>query len=124
MKILIIDESVFIREKLKRDLYEINTSITIQEEAQFDHSLITLSTFHPDLVILEMDLLYENGVKLLKKIKAKPFSPSLIIFTDHSTDQFKTGYLEAGADYFFDKSKEYFKIIEITNQMLSGQLFS
>lgn len=124
MKILIIDESVFVREKLKSDLAAIDSSVTIKEETKFDHCLSSVSSFRPHLVILEMDLLNENGMKQLKKIKASPFSPVLIIFTSHSTDQFKIRYLEAGADYFFDKCKEYNKIIELTTEMVNGQLFT
>jgi DNA-binding response OmpR family regulator len=118
MKILIVDDSVFLREKLIKALNEMDNTILTREEHTIDGGESTFLSFNPDLVILEVDLLPESGITLLSKIKASSAISVVIIFTDHATEELKTKYLEAGADYFFDKCKNYKELLEVIRSLV------
>lgn len=113
MTILIIDNSVFLREKLVKTFYEIDNTLLIREESTFDSGESAYNSYKPDLVILEIDLLSNGGMSLLRKMKRTSPASVVIIFTDYSTEKFKSKYLQAGADYFFDKCKEYREMMEV-----------
>ena len=118
MKILIVDDSVFLREKLIMALYEMDNTILTREEHTIDGGESAFYSFNPDLVILEIDLLPESGILLLRKIKESSSIAVVIIFTDHATEEIKSKYLEAGADYFFDKCKEYREMLEVIRNLV------
>jgi DNA-binding response OmpR family regulator len=118
MTVLIIDNSVFLREKLVKAFYEIDNTLLIREESTFDSGESAFNSCKPDLVILEIDLLSNGGMSLLRKMKITSPASVVIIFTDHSTEEFKTKYLQAGADYFFDKCKQYREMLEVTRNLV------
>ena len=113
MKILLIDDSVFFREKLKKAINSMDMTILILEELTYESGKRAFAYHHPDLVILEIELQGKSGIKLLQEIKS--FSPPcmVIVFTNYSSEEFKANCLENGADYFFDKSKSYVELLEI-----------
>ena len=118
MKILIIDNSVFLREKLVKAFYEIDNTLLVREESAFNDGELAFNSYNPDLVILEIDLLSKGGISLLRKMKTTSPDSVVIIFTDHSTEEFKTKYLQAGADYFFDKCKNYKELLEVIRSLV------
>jgi len=118
MKILIIDNSLFLREKLVKAFFEIDNTLLMKEASTFEEGDAAFYSFDPDLVILEIDLLSNGGMSLLRKMKRNSPATLVIIFTDYSTGEFKTKYLQAGADYFFDKCKNYKEMLEVIRNLV------
>ena len=81
MKILIIDDSVFFREKLKRAINSMDMTILIMEELTYESGQRAFAYHHPDLVILEIELQGKSGIKLLQEIKSSSLPCMVIIFT-------------------------------------------
>lgn len=113
MKILIVDDSVFFREKLKEAINSMDITILILEELTYEGGKRAFSYYNPDLVILEIELQGKSGINLLQEIKSSSLPCMVIIFTDYSSEEFKVNCLENGADYFFDKGKTYVELLEI-----------
>lgn len=113
MKILIIDDSVFFREKLKKAINSMDMTILILEELSYESGKHAFEYHHPDLVILEIELQGKSGIELLQEIKSSSLPCMVIVFTNYSSEEFKANCLENGADYFFDKSKTYVELLEI-----------
>jgi len=118
MKILIIDNSLFLREKLVKAFFEMDNTLLMKEASTFEEGDAAFSSFDPDLVILEIDLLSHGGMPLLRKMKRNSPATVVIIFTDYSTGEFKSKYLQAGADYFFDNCKEYREMLEVVRTLI------
>jgi DNA-binding NarL/FixJ family response regulator len=53
-----------------------------------------------------------NGIKVLEEIKKNLQSPKVIIFTNYIYPQYRKKYMNAGADFFFNKSTEFEKLID------------
>ena len=119
MKILIVDDSVFFREKLKKAIYSMNNNVLILEELCYEDGEYAISCHRPDLVILEIELQGKSGIKLLKKIKSLSISTKVILFTHHLSEDFKSLCLEHGADYFFDKCKNFSQMLEVINSIVT-----
>jgi DNA-binding response OmpR family regulator len=123
MKILIIDDSVFFREKLKKAIYCMDISILILEESTYESGKLVFSNQNPDLVILEIELQGKSGIKLLQEIKSSSLTCIFVVFTNYSSEEFKANCLENGADYFFDKCKNYGELLGlIRNQAIQLEI--
>lgn len=118
MKILIVDDSIFFREKLKKALYVMDNAMLIREEVTFEDGKSAFSSYNPDLVILEIELQGKSGIKLLKEIRSLSISTTILLFTHHLSEEFKSNCLENGADYFFDKCKNYRQMLEVINSLV------
>lgn len=72
-----------------------------------------IETLHPDVVILDIQMPGGTGFDVLSSYKDKTARPIFIIFTNFSSDAYKKKCLAEGADYFFDKSKEFEQVINL-----------
>ena len=86
-------------------------AILVVEESNYEAGEIAFSQFHPDLVILEMELQAISGIKLLQQIKSTSPFTVVAIFTNFSSVEYKVNCIENGADYFFDKCKNYKELL-------------
>ena len=59
-------------------------------------------------MILDIQLLSGTGMEVLQDIKKVESAPIVIIATNFP--EFRSSYLNAGADFFFDKSTEFHRI--------------
>jgi CheY-like chemotaxis protein len=58
----------------------------------------------PDVVILDVRMPGKNGIDVLKQIKTDESPPIVIMFTNYPYPQYRDRCLQAGADFFFDKT--------------------
>ena len=62
-----------------------------------------------DAVVLDLQLREGHGFNVLKVMRAHPDTAriAVLILTNHATPQYRARSIALGADYFFDKSREY-----------------
>jgi DNA-binding response OmpR family regulator len=96
-------------------------TMLILEEPTFESGKLAFSNHNPDLVILEIELQGKSGIKLLKEIKSSSLPCIVIVFTNYSSEEFKANCLANGADYFFDKCKNYKDLIELIRNLTKQQ---
>lgn len=121
MKVLIVDDSAIVRERLKAMLSEITE---LEDISQARDSLEAISSFqklNPEVVILDIRMPGGSGIDVLKKIKKSIQPPVVIVLTNYPYPQYRRKCLDAGADFFFDKSTEFDKVTEVLNQMSKNQ---
>jgi two-component system response regulator DevR len=63
----------------------------------------------PAVLILDMTLSAGNGYDVLQAVKQQPSAPLIIVLTNHPA--YRQRSLDAGADYFFDKSAEFDRLL-------------
>ncbi|HMW37657.1 MAG TPA: response regulator transcription factor [bacterium] len=127
MRILIIDDSELIRERLKTLITEECRDVFIETEARAAQALESVSTIRPDVVILDIKMRDGSGVGVLTQIKNLSSPPIVIMFTQHPYPQFKSRCIFYGADYFLDKSTDMDQIPAIVvnlgkTQRLNGRI--
>ena len=104
MKLLIVDDSDLLQNRLRNAIMEVDKTIRIAFASSYREGLELFSTFGPDTVILDIALPDGSGITLLQIFKKEIPSINVIIFTNYPTSEFKKSCLEFGADRFFDKS--------------------
>ncbi|MDZ7832390.1 MAG: response regulator transcription factor [Desulfobacterales bacterium] len=110
MKILIADDSGIIRDRVKAAIHGISATDQIYEASTIEDTLNRLDAVSPDVVILDLRMPDGSGTDVLKTIKAYPDPPVVIVFTSYPYPQYRRKCMDLGADYFFDKSKDFEKL--------------
>jgi DNA-binding NarL/FixJ family response regulator len=73
----------------------------------------SISTAQPDFVVLDIWMPGGSGIDALKFIKRSLTVPVVIILTNYPSPEYRQACLQEGADYFFDKSHEFEKVLEV-----------
>jgi len=74
-----------------------------------------ICTIQPDVVILDFSLASGNGLGVLRRIGMQSLSIRVIVLTNDVYPQYRKKCMEAGADFFLDKSRD----IEALGNLLS-----
>jgi len=121
MKVFIADDSSEIRKRIISMLSDLAESIEMIGEAEnVQDAISSISEFDPDVVILDISMPGGSGIDVLKTIKKKNEAPVIIILTNYPYSQYRTKCMEAGADFFFDKSKDFGQIIKVVGGISVG----
>jgi two-component system, OmpR family, response regulator len=104
IKTVVVDDSAFLREQLIGVLCE-SKGIEVVGQAQNAQMALRLTReLKPNVVILDIELVGGKGVTVLEKVKQERDAPVVVVFTNLATPQYREKCLEAGADFFIDKS--------------------
>lgn len=117
IKIFIVDDAENIRKSLKKMLSDVSFVKIIGEADNIASAIDFLSDNKPDITLLDLNLPDGNGLEILKTIKDGENPHKVIVLTNQSIEQYKVKSFNSGADYFFDKSTEFEKVIEIINSL-------
>jgi len=117
LKIFITDDSEVILKKIPEMLSDIeNVQIVGQAQTIVD-TLRLVRELTPDIIILDIRLPGESGIDILKSIKAENLVPIVIIFTNYPFPEYQQRCHELGADYFYDKSTEFNRLLETVREI-------
>src|SRR4030065_1978954 len=122
MKVFIADDSSEIRKRIIAMLSDLAERIErIGEAENVQDAINSIHEFDPDVVILDIKMPGGSGIDVLKKIRKINEVPVIIILTNYPYSQYRKKCMEAGADFFFDKSTEFEKIPEVLKELMEGQ---
>jgi DNA-binding NarL/FixJ family response regulator len=117
VKVYIVDDSPLLRDRLKAMLLT-SAEVEIAGEADNPHDGIKdIRRLAPDVVILDIRMPGGNGIDIIEKIKGINSSPTVIMFTNYPHRQYREKCMNLGADFFFEKSRDFEKIPEVLEQM-------
>jgi DNA-binding NarL/FixJ family response regulator len=123
MKILVAEDSDMLRKKII-DLFSGLDGIKVVAQARAEpEALLAISNFNPDTLVLDVQIILGRGIAVLRKIKRENPGMVVIILTNFTALPYRKKCLEAGADFFLDKSTEFGRLREIV-QSLSDRLKS
>ena len=112
MRLFIAYDSEILRVRLIDMLSEIE-GIEIVGQAQGSLEAIeSIQELNPHVVILDIRMPRINGIKVLETIKKDGGSPTVIIFTNYPYPQYRKRCMDLGADFFFNKSTEFEKLVD------------
>jgi DNA-binding NarL/FixJ family response regulator len=117
MKVLVVDDSEIVRERLKDMLSEVTEVEAIGQVKGTPEAIEMLRKLNPEVVILDIEMPGRSGIDLLREIKKRKQPPLAIVLTNQSYPQYRTVCIKAGADFFFDKSTEFDKVAQVLKQL-------
>lgn len=118
MKVFLVDDSPQIRQKLTELLYELDGVEIIGQASQAVDAIDSILAVKPEAVLLDLHLNGQgNGFEVLERIKQEPTAPKVIVLTNYPNPQYRKRCLQAGADFFFDKSYEFEKVVPVLDKL-------
>ena len=112
-RILIVDDSRIVRERLFSMISELpNVQVIAEADIAFE-AISSIRKLKPDVVVLDISMPGGSGIYVLETIKREMPTPIVIMLTNFANDQYREKCLQLGVDYFFDKTTEFEKVIEV-----------
>ena len=118
MKVFLVDDSLVIRQRLKRLLAELEEVQVIGEAGEVQQATDAILEQKPDVVLLDIHLFNGNGIDVLRRLKKEKPAPAVIILTNYPYPQYRQKCIEAGADFFFVKSTEFDQVVPALKQLI------
>jgi CheY-like chemotaxis protein len=111
--VYIVDDSQAVRERLIGMISEVEGTTLAGASGDPREAVWAIRRLHPDAVILDIRMPGMTGIQVLREIKQGERAPMVIMLTNYPFEQYRRECVEAGADYFLNKSTEFEKINEI-----------
>jgi DNA-binding NarL/FixJ family response regulator len=100
---LLVEDSVGFRSTLHGLLHERFPGIEIFEAGTGEEALAVTVSYHPELVLMDINLPGENGLELTRKIKDIDAAISVIILTSFDLPEYREAAFSNGASDFLCK---------------------
>jgi DNA-binding NarL/FixJ family response regulator len=121
LKIFIVDDSDLVRERLKELISEVPDTEIVGEAATGAETLAALGQLKPDVLILDIRMPGGNGIDALEAAKEQRPAPVVVMLTAYGYPQYRKRCLEAGAEYFIDKSMEFEHVGDVLRELRQRQ---
>ncbi|MBW2988413.1 two-component system response regulator [Candidatus Woesearchaeota archaeon] len=115
MKVLIADDSSFMRTIIKNYLKEFK-DLSIEEAADGEETLKKFEEFNPDIVFLDIIMPKLNGLEVLRAIKKLNKMAKVIIITSVGQSAVVEEALREGAEKYITKPFKYEDIVDVINE--------
>ncbi len=110
VRVLVVDDSMAIRQRLAAMLHEV-PGVEVSEARDADEAISLARSLAPDLVLLDLQMPGKSGIVALPEIKGVCPPPIVVVLTNHPTEHHRRVCEGRGADYFFDKSEDFSKLV-------------
>ena len=120
IKVFIADDSLIVREHLVTMLEELAGIEIVGQAENVAEAISGIRILQPDVVILDIRMPDGNGIDVLRHVKQDKVGPMVIILTNYPYPAYRQKCLQAGADFFLDKSTEFDKIPELFERFKRG----
>lgn len=120
VRILLVEDSAVIRRRL-RDLVEGIDGLVLASEAEtLGEARRSVAKDDIDVVILDLQLPDGNGLDLFAELESHG-RPLVIVLTNHSEPTFRARALREGAAFFFDKSIDLDRLVQVLTDLAAGR---
>jgi two-component system, NarL family, response regulator DevR len=123
LRVLVADDSTQIRERILKLLSEVEKAEVVGVASDGIEAIEETRDLKPDLVILDLHMPRVGGFDILPTIKAVRPPPLVMVLTNYASNRHREVATRLGADYFFDKSVEFDKAIEVIESLAGSETY-
>ncbi len=119
MKILIVDDSLMIRERIAAVVRDVHGAYVVGEAASGDRALEMYRKYKPDLTILDLRMPGMTGIDVLKALQHEDHQGSVCVLTNYDQPQYRDYCLKLGACHFLNKTRDFHRLKSIIDDTVS-----
>jgi DNA-binding NarL/FixJ family response regulator len=116
-----VEDSAVIRERLTETISSIeHVEVVGHAETEAD-AIAALQAAACDAVVLDLQLREGHGFNVLKALRGPTARRriTVLVLSNYATPQYRGRSMEIGADYFFDKSRDYDRLCEVLEELVA-----
>jgi two-component system, NarL family, response regulator DevR len=117
MKILIVDDSPVIQDRLVKMVSHVHNAKVVGVASNGGEAILSIQKLKPDLLILDLHMPVLNGFDVLRNIKKNNLSTTVLVLTNFATVPHRELCTQLGVKYFFDKTTEFEQAIEVIERL-------
>ena len=123
LKVLLIDDTVMILQRLQSLLSEVKQVSSTESVTSAEEALILLDGYQPDVMVLDINMPGMGGIEMLKKLSLRSMmKPVVIMLTNNTFAGYRDECMRLGADYVLDKSRDFGMIPSIVEKVTERNL--
>jgi len=119
LRVFLVEDSPVIRERLAESISSL-TDVEVVGDADTESGAIAALQRTPcDAVVLDLQLKHGHGFNVLKSLRGPAIHPriTVIVLTNFTSSQYRDRSIQIGADYFFDKAREYDRVCDVLEDL-------
>lgn len=120
LQFLLVDDHAIVRDGLRQVLGDAFPDAAIAEAGDAKTAVDFAVKTKPDIVLLDISLPGQNGLEILKQIKALQPEAKVLILTMHPEDQYAVRVLKAGASGYLTKEIASEEVATAVKKILAG----
>ena len=120
-RVFVVEDSELIRERLLSMLTGMSSVEVVGHAETAADAIAGILAARPDVVVLDIKLKAGSGIEVLRTIKRRFAKPAVIMLTNYATEVYRSKCLEAGAEYFLDKTNEFEQLRPIIDELKRTQ---
>jgi DNA-binding NarL/FixJ family response regulator len=117
--VLIADDSAAIRDSLSALVARLPGVEIVGLATTGLEALDCIRRLKPDVATLDVRMPELNGINVLEVIQKERLGVTVIVLTGAAEEEYQLKCLELGAKFFFHKSTEFEKVIEVLSDLVS-----
>jgi len=111
--VYLVEDSLAIRARLAATIRGIEGAELVGEAGKVGEAIDGIRSTHPGALILDLQLEDGSGLEVLRAVRPASLALHVAVLTNYATDQHRRACIDAGAEYFLDKSSDFPRIREI-----------
>ncbi len=124
MNVLLVDDSVAIRTRLAELLSALPGVGRVDAVARAADVWRAIQVTPPDVIVVDIHMPGGFGIEVLEALRASREQVVVMVLTNDPTPEWRSTCFRAGADFFFDKSMEFQRLIDIIAGLALGRAAS
>jgi two-component system, cell cycle sensor histidine kinase and response regulator CckA len=124
VRILVVDDSGTTRDRLEEALSKLPGVEHVHRVASALEAIRAIYSGWPDTVIFDINLPRASGPRVLEALRTGSARILRVVLTNDATPECREACLRAGADFFFDKSREFQSAIDVIARLARGDAHS
>jgi DNA-binding NarL/FixJ family response regulator len=118
MKVFIADDSGAVLKRLTDLLEEVPGAKLVGQASDVPEAVEGVQKLRPDVLILDLQMPGGTGLDVLRAIRVDHPHLHVLICTNYPYSQLREECIDAGANFFLDKSAEFEKIPTILRELI------
>jgi DNA-binding NarL/FixJ family response regulator len=119
LTVFLVEDSLMIRAHLAQTILELEGTELVGEAGTIGDAIKGIRSSHPGALILDLQLEDGSGLDVLRTVHPGLPAMHVAVLTNYATDQHRRACMDAGAEFFLDKSSEFPRIREIIRMWAS-----
>jgi two-component system OmpR family response regulator len=122
VRVVLVEDSAIIRERLIENV-TVPGRIEVVGHAEGETAAIEMLHHGAwDVLVLDLQLREGSGFGVLRALRrdGRPAGARVIVLTSYAASQYRAKSEQLGADYFFDKSRDHHRVLDVLEGIAGG----